>query len=470
MIKKNIFDFFTEKKLISVVVLFSILARLFYLNVPFVINVADGAGYVTLADLALSGNWKSFLDDFTYRTPIYPFFIAFIKIILGKAFVVGLPLLQHILGVVMAVLIFQIGKKVFNKWVGFLAAVLTGISAYPIYWEHNSMSDFFFTFMTVLTMYLFLRALSENKTKDYLLVGVIYGFNLLTRPLLQFFFITFPFLIFLFRKNIKETLKNFLLIMIPAVLIISPWFYQNWTRHHYFGFTPFLGVQLMVRAQNYMDMESPLRLKEKQIYRQAMFEVTKCTEQTIKDGTCGQAAVGGWIALLRELKYSPTQANQALQEIAVEAIKKNFSRYLKETVNQAVVLLSNNSAEYFFADIDLDPVFRQEYYNRMLKNDFWIVQHQKWTLKLTLKISVFFVLAVFGMIIAVLKKNFKSFLFILVTIYMLSVTVALEEGTVTRYRICLDPFIFLFAAYTIFLITEFIKTINKKYEECLVKE
>jgi len=460
MIKKKIINFFTERNLILVIIFLSVVARLFYLKVPFIINVADGAGYVSMADLALEGNWQSFLDDFTYRTPLYPLFIAFTKILFGKAFVIGLPLIQHVLGIIEAVLIFQIGKKVFNKWIGFAAGVLTGISAYPIYWEHNSMSDFFFSFMTVLTMYLFLRALSENMTRDYLWVGVIYGFNLLTRPLLQYFFITFPFLIFLFRKNIKETLRKFLLIMIPALLIISPWFYQNLTRHRYFGFTPFLGVQLIVRGQKFIDFNSPLRAKEKAVYKQTM----------VDSGHNGQVAVAGWANLQTKLKYTPTQANQALQEIAMEAIKNNFSQYLKETVDQAVVLISNNSAEYFFADIDLDPKFRQQYYQKIINNDYWTIQHQKWTLKLTIKMAIFFIFAVFGMLMAVFKKNFKSFLFALVTIYMLLVMAAIEEGTVTRYRIPLDPYIFIFTAYAVNIVIDLAKSINNKYDECLVKE
>jgi len=149
MIKKRLLNFLTERKLVFIIVLVSVLVRLLYLSIPFVINVADGAGYVAMADLALKGNWQSFLDDYTYRTPIYPFFIAFSKVIFGKGFVIGLPLMQHLLGTVMAVLVFLIGKKVFNKWVGFFAAILTGLNAYQIYWEHNSMSDFFFSFMSV---------------------------------------------------------------------------------------------------------------------------------------------------------------------------------------------------------------------------------------------------------------------------------------------------------------------------------
>lgn len=138
--------------------------------------------------------------------------------------------------------------------------------------------------------------------------------------------------------------------MIPAVLIILPWFYQNWIRHQYLGFTPFLGVQLIVRGQKFIDFNSPLRAKEKAVYKQTM----------IDSGHTGQVAVAGWANLQTKLKYTPAQANQALQEIAIEAIKKNFPRYLKETKDQAVVLLTSNSAELFFVDLDLDPAFREQ--------------------------------------------------------------------------------------------------------------
>lgn len=474
MIKKRLLDFLTDRKIIFIIIFLSVLVRLLYLSVPFVINVADGAGYVSMADLALEGNWQSFFDDFTYRTPLYPFFIALTKIIFGKGFVWGLPLIQHLLGVIQAVLLFLIGKKVFNKWVGALAGLLTGISAYPIYWEHNSMSDFFFGFVTVLSTYLLLRALTENKKNLYFIFGTAYGINLLVRPVLQLFFVVFPLLIYLFDRDIKSVARKFVWVMIPTLVIIAPWFYQNQTRHHYFGFTPFLGVQLMVRTQNYMDMESTLRPKEKQIYRQAMFEVAQCTEQTIKDGTCGQSAVAGWADLQRKLKYSPTQANQALQEIALEAVKKNFNRYFRETFLQTKILFTNNNTprfeQAFFANIDYEKSFREQYLQKIREGDFWAKFRQQWLWNLTWKMPIFLILAFIGMLSAILRKNFRSLIFSLVLIYLLMITSAVEEGVVTRYRIPMDPYIFLFAVYGLFSFSNIIKTINQRYEEGLDKK
>ena len=467
---KKHWDFFTEKVMIGIIVVISILARLFYLKIPFIINVADGAGYVAMADEAIKWHWASFFDNYIYRTPIYPFFIALNKIFFGNNFVYSVPLLQHLFGVIMPVLIFFIGKKVFDKRVGFLAALLTGISAYSIYWEHNSMSDFFFTFITVISFYLFLRALLYDKKRDYILFGILFGLDLLTRPLFQFFIVTFPMIIYFFNNKPKEIFKRVLYILVPAIIIIAPWFYQNWVRHHYFGFTPFLGVQLMIRTQNYMNFDSPLRAKEKQVYLQAMYEIGKCTPATIKDGTCSQVGVAGWAFLQQRLKYLPTEADRALLEIAKEAIMGNFSRYLRETVFQMNNYLKAHPIEVFFGDIDLDAEFREQYAQKLYQGDFWTIWHQKMTWKMTIRIWKFVILAVIGMILAILKKNKKSFLFILVAIYIFSVTCAIEEGVVSRYRIPFDPYIFLFASYTIFSIVDLVKFINKRIEERVVIE
>lgn len=467
---KKLRDFFTEKRMIWIIVVISILARLFYLKIPFIINVADGAGYVAMATEALKGHWASFFDNYIYRTPTYPLFIALNKIFFGNNFVYSVPLLQHFFGVIMAILIFFIGKKVFDKRVGFLAALLTGISAYSIYWEHNSMSDFFFAFITVFSFYFFFRALLYDKKKDYILFGILFGLNLLTRPLFQFFIVTFPVIIYFFNNKPKEIFKRVLYILVPTIIIIAPWFYQNWVRHHYFGFTPFLGVQLMVRAQNYMNFDSPLRAKEKQVYLQAMFEIGKCTQMTIKDGTCSQVAVAGWTYLQRILKYSPTESDRALVEIAKEAIMGNFPRYLRETVFQMNNYLKVYRTENFYGDLDLDAGFREQYALKLYQGDFWTIWHQKMTWKMSIKIWNYVILAVIGMLLAILKKNKKSFLFILVAIYIFSVTCAIEEGVVSRYRIPLDPYIFLFASYTVFSIIDLVKSINKRIEEGIVIE
>lgn len=459
---KKLRGFFTEKKMIGAIVVISVLARLFYLKIPFIINVADGAGYVAMADEALRGHWASFFDDYIYRTPIYSLFIALNKIFFGNNFVYSVPLLQHLFGIIMAVLVFLIGKKVFDKRVGFLAALLTGVSAYSIYWEHNSMSDFFFAFITILSFYFFFQALLYDKRKDYILFGILFGLNLLTRPLFQFFIITFPIIIYFFNNKPKEIAKRVLFILIPTIIIIAPWFYQNWTRHHYFGFTPFLGVQLMVRAQNYMNFDSPLRAKEKQVYLQAMVEIGKCTPVMIKDGTCGQAAFAGWSDLREKLKYSPTEADRALVEIAKEAIMGNFPRYLRETVFQMNNYFKIHRLENFSGDLDLDAGFREQYALKLYKGDLWTMLHQRLTWKMSIKIWNFVILATIGMILAVIKKNKKSFLFILISIYIFSVTCAIEEGATTRYRIPLDPYIFLFASYTIFSTVDLVKSTIKK--------
>lgn len=445
-------NFFTDRKNILVIVVVSLLVRLLYLPIPFIINVADGAGYVAMADLALKGNWQSFLDDYIYRTPTYPFFIAFAKLIFGRFFVYGLPLVQHLLGVVMAVLVYFTGKKVFDKTVGFFAGLLTAANAYQVYWEHNSMSDFFFTFITVLSFYVFFNAMITDKKRDYVIFGTLLGFNLLTRPLFQAFFVFFPALIYLFVKNFKATLGKCALIMIPALIIISPWVFQHWYRHNYLGLTPFFGVQLMVRTQNYMDLESPFRSAEKRVYFTTMQELGKCTPEMIKADECGQVAFGGWVDLQRKLKYSPNEANQALTEIALEAIRKNPGRYLKETLEQMRIFLTKHARENFFGDSDLDPAFRERYALRFGVKDPFTVFHQEINWKLTPNPLFFFLFGFLGIALALFKRNKKSFLFILVFLYVFLLTSAIEEGGVTRYRVPLDPFVFLFASYAVIFV------------------
>lgn len=421
---------------ILIVAAVSILVRLLFLPIPLIINVADGAGYVEMADLALKGDWSSFFDGFTYRTPLYPFFIAFIKIVFGNYWKYGLAGTQHLLGAVLAVLVYLIGKKVFDKTVGFWAGILTGIEAYRIYWEHNSMSDFFFSFMTVFAFFFFLKALLGDKKRDYIVFGALFGLNLLTRPIFQLFFVAFPVLICLFTKKIKVTLNRFALIMIPAALVISPWLFQHWQRHHYLGLTPFAGVNLMVRTQGYMDMASPLRAKEKAIYRQTMERMGP-----------GQVAVAGWRDIQKELGYSQAEANQALMEIGLEALKKSPRRYLEGTIEEIRVFFTKHSRVNFYGDSDLDPTFLQNYALRYKSGDPAAVLHQKINWKLTFNPLYFILLGILGVGLAIFERNKEAFLLILILLYIIFLTVAIGEAGVTRYRIPADPFLFLFASY-----------------------
>lgn len=462
--------FFDEKTLIFVIVITALLIRLLYLPVPFIINEADAQEYLKMANVALAGNWQSFLDDFSHRTPLYPLFVASSKIIFGQFWHGGLAWLQHFLAVIMSVLIFLIGKKVFNKETGFLAGILTATNTYQVYWEHNLMTDFFFTFLTVLVFYFFLKALVEKRKADCLIFGILFGLNLLTRPLFQAFFVVFPILLYLFNFSsqsfafrLKATLKKFGYIMLPALLIISPWLLQHWYRHHYFGLTPSLGPNLMVRAQNYMDLESPLRAEEKRIYLQTMIELVKCDEVMIKNGTCPQVGVAGWQNLQKKLGYSQTEANQVLSEIGFEAIRKNPGRYLKETGKEIKIFLTKHSRVNFFGDLDLDPQFREAYLLRLKAKDRLTTWHQEITWWLTFDPAWIATLAFWGMLLALGKKNLKALPFALVALYIIFLTCAIEEGESTRYRIPADPFMFLFAAYILVSIPKGIRYLMNYY-------
>lgn len=446
---------FRDRYLVFIIILVGVLVRLLYFSVPIIINKADGAGYVAMGDLVLKGNWRSFLDDYTYRTPGYPFFIALIKIIFGKYFNYGLPLVQHLLGVITAVLIYFIGKKVFNKKVGFFAGLLTALNAFQIYWEHNTMSDFFFAFMTVITFYLFLVALQSNKKRGFILFGIFYGLNLLTRPIFQLFFLLFPFILYCFNKNIKKVVVSFLLIMVPTVIIVAPWIYQNWVRHQCFCFTPFLGVQLMVRTQNFIDMNSPLQAKAKAAYYKRM-----------KEMNFDQVAVSGWCQVQLDLGYKPWEADKALREIGIEALKRNPLRYFRETITEGKKFLTTHSTINLYGDQDIEESFRLKFLSLFNSGDKWINFQQKINWKLTPKPFIFFILAAVGIIFSIFKFNNKAIPFVLVTLYLFFLTIALEEGGMSRYRVPLDPFLFLFASYAPVFIVEHL--INKKARKTLV--
>ena len=427
---------FKEKYLILIIIAVSILVRFLYLKIPLVINPADGAGYVKMANLALIGYWDYFLDDFTYRTPIYPFFIAFIKIIFLDYWDYALAWVQHFMGITMAVLVYFIGKRIFSKTVGFWAGLITGISSYQLYWEHNSMSDFFFSFFVILSFYFFLKALMEDKIKDYVLFGIFFGLNILVRPFFQLFFIAFPFLIYLFVKNFKITMRRFLLVMIPIIIIVFPWIFQHWQRHNYIGILPYLGPNLIQKVQDYIDLDSPLHTEAKKIYYQRMKEMDF-------DGV----GVSGWVEVQRELGLSQVEANKVLEQIGFEAIRRNPSRYVKEAFGEMTILFTRHSTTNFYADPDLDDDFREEYLADLNSKRPLTVFHRRMSLNLTLKIIYFLIPAFLGMLIAVLKKNIKAVLFIVIFFYLLFFISAFE--VTTRYRIPLDPFIFLFSSYMI---------------------
>ncbi len=103
----------------------------------------------------------------------------------------GIRSFSLIFGILTVVSIYWIGKKLFNTRAGLLAAAITAISPFAIEYSQEARMYSLFGFFFLWAVYFFIKALQDNKRKDWIIWGIFGGLAFLTHYLALFFFIIF---------------------------------------------------------------------------------------------------------------------------------------------------------------------------------------------------------------------------------------------------------------------------------------
>jgi len=156
------------------------------------------------------------------RGPIFPLMITACYWLLGvspwSAFWV-----VRVFAILNPVLIYFFGKKLFNKWVGFLAALLI-LSSYSInFWSYRHLDAVwpFFTISSVLTIYV---ALENRRYAYFIAAGLLMGLGYLVKqaPILLF---PLSFILIIIVKDYrqKKNLLGSLIFLLTTAALIFPW-------------------------------------------------------------------------------------------------------------------------------------------------------------------------------------------------------------------------------------------------------
>jgi glycosyltransferase involved in cell wall biosynthesis len=226
------------------VILFSLafIVRALY---AFLIQISSGAhGFISFSDAqyfyyAAAKNLLSyhafsiaqtapFYPD-AYHTPLYPLFISALLSLHVPLF--GIVLVQDILAATTTVFIYRIALRLSNsRSVSFIAAFVAALEPISIYWSGLLMSDVFFAFLAVWSMYLFIR-------HRYVASSLILGLSALVRPITLFFLPVY--LLYLGYAYIykKEPLRTALIVALVFSIVVAPWFARNKILFNTWSFT-----------------------------------------------------------------------------------------------------------------------------------------------------------------------------------------------------------------------------------------
>ena len=177
------------------------------------VSIAEGNGY------KLYGNPTAF-------EPIgYPAFLALLYKLFGVRIVFP-KLANVVLSLGIIILTYLIGKRLFNKNVGVLAAALIAFSPRNITYTSVLCTEIYFTFFLLLALYLLL----EYRTSKWSgpVIGILCGILALTKPANLLFPGVLFLLIWLEGRDFGQAVKQTVIIGLFMILTILPWTIRNY--------------------------------------------------------------------------------------------------------------------------------------------------------------------------------------------------------------------------------------------------
>ena len=131
-----------------------------------------------------------------------------------------------VLGTLALVVVFYLGKKLFNPYVGFMSAIILGTFTTFYEFARHAMTDIPFLLFTVTSIYfLVLSEKTEKPTKYAVLSGVCFGLAFLTKQLIA---LLIPLIVFVYliatNRSIRFLIsKRFTLFVAFGLLVFTPW-------------------------------------------------------------------------------------------------------------------------------------------------------------------------------------------------------------------------------------------------------
>lgn len=169
----------------------------------------------------------------SWEPPVYPFVIATVFKIFGinsTASAIVLLILQIISSAVCCFLIYLLGTRIFNEWVGFTGSLIFTFYPSEIHFSIQIVqATILFQILLLLFIFQIIRLADNLTIKGSILAGFSFGIAMLTVPAVLSLF---PFALgwLYFRGLSKRTTRIFsiAIIVLTVCVTISPWLIRNY--------------------------------------------------------------------------------------------------------------------------------------------------------------------------------------------------------------------------------------------------
>jgi 4-amino-4-deoxy-L-arabinose transferase-like glycosyltransferase len=332
--------------------------------------------FATRAPVFLEGDSQSYLlpgwdlaqgEGFSpelRRAPGYPLFIGAVLRLLG-AELQALALVQHLLGLLAVGLTYLLGRRLFGRPAGLIAALLLALSGPQLIYERYLMSEALFGFVLTLAALLMVLAL-QPPTADQaaahfspatrqsegeatagqaraphgpsragwsvgfaLLAGLTLGLAALVRPVAQAVLPLFLLALVLGLPRWRPALRAVAFALVGYALIALPWTLRNLAAHDTATTAGGLGRSLIARTVKYDSLFDWKWLSETYAERPDAESRARMLLYRKRGNIPNSRSVRPYQdALIEELGLSQGEADRAMRGVALEAIARRPLDYL----------------------------------------------------------------------------------------------------------------------------------------------
>jgi 4-amino-4-deoxy-L-arabinose transferase-like glycosyltransferase len=208
----------------GIVAALALLVRLPFMFDPKPVLQPDSYGYLSIADSLIGGHGFGSAADF--RPPGYPLFLVMLRIIPGDTSSV-IVVVQHLLGVALAVAILLVAWRFFGRLAAIVAGVLAAISPSLVAVEHEVLSDYLFL-LVVFAGTASLAYFARSRSWRLLIIpGLLFGYATLTKPLGQSLVAVAPIALLVLLPRWKPALRSIAIVTLAMAITIVPWVVRN---------------------------------------------------------------------------------------------------------------------------------------------------------------------------------------------------------------------------------------------------
>lgn len=201
-------------------------------NPTFLHPVVDSETYVYQATQLAAGNWLWQGQGPFWQPPLYPYFLALVKVVFPQSFLYVARFVQALLGGVVCLLIYWLGRRMFQPAVGGVAALLATFYGPLIFFDGEILPATLATALDMAGLLLLLQALERPASGRFIAAGVVLGLgSLAVATVLGFVVVGAAWIAWHFLSRslpLKQVVQWVALFLLGTVLAIAPVTLRNY--------------------------------------------------------------------------------------------------------------------------------------------------------------------------------------------------------------------------------------------------